>query len=422
MAQVDFENLLKQAMGLDAVSVGSTTIERAVRVRMASLGIERREDYWQQLQGSTEEVQELIETVVVPETSFFRDREAFAALVRLVLGEWLPAHPAGILRLLSVPCSTGEEPYSMVMALLDAGFTLERFQVDAVDISSRALAHARRGVYGMNSFRGENLSFREHYFRPTANGYALVERFSEKVNFRQGNLLSADFHFGKELYDVIFCRNLLIYFDRSTQERAMSTLGSLLSAGGFLFVGPAEAFLTSCSGFASVNQAMSFAFRKTSARTTSAMQIESANDTFRKPTKPAKALARPRTKLVSVSSASVPTAPAPAASAPASDLAIVRRLADAGRIREAVDGCERHLELHGPSSEGYCLLGLLKDAVGNSKGAAECYRRVLYLDPEHPEALMHLALLTERLGNTAAAERFRERARRAEQNARQGTL
>ena len=154
MAPIDFEKVLKQAMGLDAVSIGSTTIERAVRVRMADLGLGRREDYWQQLHDSTDELQELIETVVVPETWFFRDREAFGALVRLVTEEWLPAHPAGILRLLSVPCSTGEEPYSIVMALLDGGVSLERFQVDAVDISARALAQARRGVYGMNSFRG----------------------------------------------------------------------------------------------------------------------------------------------------------------------------------------------------------------------------------------------------------------------------
>ena len=106
MGPVDFESLLKQAMGLDAISVGSATIDRAVGLRMASLGLERREEYWQQLHDSTGELQELVETVVVAETSFFRDREAFAALVRLVSGEWLPAHPTGILRLLSVPCST----------------------------------------------------------------------------------------------------------------------------------------------------------------------------------------------------------------------------------------------------------------------------------------------------------------------------
>jgi chemotaxis protein methyltransferase WspC len=183
VAPVDFENLLKEAMGLDAVSVGRTTIDRAVRLRMASLGLERREDYWQQLHDSTGELQELIETVVVAETSFFRDREAFAALVRLVTEEWLPAHPTGILRLLSVPCSTGEEPYSMSMALLDGGFSLGQFHVDAVDISARALTQAKRGVYGMNAFRGENLSFRDRYFRSTGDGYVLVEWLSEKVSF-----------------------------------------------------------------------------------------------------------------------------------------------------------------------------------------------------------------------------------------------
>ena len=363
----------------------------------------------------------LIETVVVPETSFFRDREAFAALVRLVIGEWLPAHPSGILRLLSVPCSTGEEPYSMIMALLDGGFSLGQFQVDAVDISARALAQAKRGVYGMNSFRGENLSFRERYFRSTGNGYVLVEWLSGKVNFRQGNLLSPGFRIGEELYDVIFCRNLLIYFDRSTQELAMRTLGNLLAPSGFLFVGPAEAFLASCSGFASVNQAMSFAFRRTETK-----RVESAKEAFRRPTKPLKRPASPRAPLA-VKADRLPTfdppASVPAASVPPpTDLAIARRLADAGRLREAAEGCERHLQQHGPSSEAYYLLGLLRGAAGNTQGAAECYRRVLYLQPEHLEALTHLALLTETHGDTAAAERFRERARRVERNVKQGTL
>lgn len=197
----------------------------------------------------------------------------------------------------------------------------------------------------------------------------------------------------------------------------MRTLRRLLSPSGFLFVGPAEAFLASCSDFASVNHSMSFAFRKTSAK-----PIESANNLFRRPINHAKALARPRTTPVSGPLVSVPTAPVPTASVLKSDLAIVRRLADGGRIREAAEACEHHLELHGPSSEGYYLLGLLKDAVGNGKGAAECYRRSLYLDPEHAEALIHLALLSETLGNSAAAERFRERARRTERNAKQGAL
>lgn len=189
----------------------------------------------------------------------------------------------------------------------------------------------------------------------------------------------------------------------------MRTLGSFLAPSGFLFVGPAEAFLASCSGFASVNQAMSFAFRKTGTK-----RVESLSTAFPKSLKPVKRVINPRARVAVLSSPvpqpSVPAAPVP----PLKDLGIARRLADAGQLRDAADQCERHLQQHGPSSEAYYLLGLLRDAAGNSQGAAECYRRVLYLEPEHVEALMHLALLMETLGDTAAAGRFRERARRIE--------
>src|SRR5678815_1412267 len=109
MAQVDFESLLKNTMGLDTASIGRGTIERAVRLRMATVGVKQSEEYWQQLHSSTNELQELIEAVVVPETWFFRDRDAFIELVRLATEDWRPAHPDGVLRLLSAPCSTGEE-------------------------------------------------------------------------------------------------------------------------------------------------------------------------------------------------------------------------------------------------------------------------------------------------------------------------
>src|ERR1700686_360801 len=223
MANLDFGTLLKETMGLDPASVGSSTIERAVRLRMAGAGIGRLEDYWQQVRSSKDELQELVEAVVVPETWFFRDREAFAVLVRLATEEWLPTHGTAALRALSVPCSTGEEPYSMVMALLEGGFSREWIQVDAVDISSRALARAKLGEYGPNSFRGEDLDFRTRYFRQTARGYSVAKWLSDMVTFRQGNLLSAELNFGQEPYDVIFCRNLLIYFDGPTQERIMRT-------------------------------------------------------------------------------------------------------------------------------------------------------------------------------------------------------
>src|SRR5882757_9716006 len=166
------EVFLKERMGLDATSIGRASIERALRERLAACGM-NADAYWQYLGGSEIEIQELIEAVVVPETWFFRDREAFTALTKNVLVAWLQTHPEGVLRVLSLPCSTGEEPFSIAMALLEAGFPTDRVQIDAVDISLRALAYAEQGVYGKNSFRGVDLGSHARHFERVGRGHRL---------------------------------------------------------------------------------------------------------------------------------------------------------------------------------------------------------------------------------------------------------
>src|SRR5262245_28710111 len=108
------EQRLREVMGLDANSIGFSTVERTIRLRMKARGLQRAEDYVALLDSSSSEWNELVESVVVSETWFFRDPESFNTLTRLVKEEWLPAHPTGTLRILSVPCSSGEEPYSLV--------------------------------------------------------------------------------------------------------------------------------------------------------------------------------------------------------------------------------------------------------------------------------------------------------------------
>src|SRR5262245_34745751 len=170
-----FEALLKSRIGLEAESVRRVVIERAVRQRMSATGCRDEDAYWAVLNASLHELQALVEAVVVPETWFFRYPESFAALGRLAF-ERLPALAGGrALRILSLPCSTGEEPFSIVMALLDAGLAPGLFQVDAVDISERVLERARQGMYGRNSFRGDDLGFRERYFIPTGEGHTLAQ-------------------------------------------------------------------------------------------------------------------------------------------------------------------------------------------------------------------------------------------------------
>ncbi|MFI4914163.1 MAG: CheR family methyltransferase, partial [Steroidobacterales bacterium] len=120
MAYSEIEKLLKHVTGLEAASLGSGAVERAAQARAAACALDVR-SYLERLRTSATELQTLVNVIVVPETWFFRDLEAFAALGRIARDDWLRARPQQTLRLLSLPCSTGEEPYSIAMALLDAG-------------------------------------------------------------------------------------------------------------------------------------------------------------------------------------------------------------------------------------------------------------------------------------------------------------
>jgi chemotaxis protein methyltransferase WspC len=135
---------LKAAMGLDMATVGASLIERVVRERM-SAGHRRRQPLPGALQSAAE-LQALIELAVVPETWFFRDREAMLAAARLAANGW--PHSRRPVRILSLPCSTGEEPYSLAMALLDAGVMPAQFVIDAYDIRTRSLEIAAAGSMG----------------------------------------------------------------------------------------------------------------------------------------------------------------------------------------------------------------------------------------------------------------------------------
>jgi chemotaxis protein methyltransferase WspC len=395
----EVEQLLRETMGLDAASIGSNTIQRSVLFRMKVVGVNAVEDYCQMLATSSTEWNLLVEAVIVTETWFFRDREAFAALIRLVLKEWLPENPTGVLRVLSLPCSSGEEPYSLVMALLDAGIPAQRFHVDGVDISAQALARARQGIYGKNSFRGTDLAFRDEYFQSTPGGYVLNPWVRNCVHFFEANLLANGFMAGKGNYDYIFCRNLLIYFDRPTQRKALQQIERLLTPSGCLFVGPAEQPLVLRHGFVSANIPMAFACRKprpfspvAPSPFPSRHNLEGAN--------PSSTAA---TGLSNVELAGGVNDQL--------DLGLARRLADAGRFREASAICEAHLLAHGASAQAYFLLGLVHDA-SDHVSARDYYRKALYLDPNHYDTLLQMAGLSQKNGDLVRALTFRNRALR----------
>lgn len=400
------EHLLQTSIGLNAGSIGSSSIQRSVRLRMKSLGIHEIDDYRKLVTSSASEWQELVESVVVTETWFFRERRSFEALVRLVNnGDLTRFHPGRIFRILSLPCSSGEEPYSIVMALCDAGINPNRFQIDAADISERALTKARRGVYRKNSFRGQDFGFRARYFQHTKDGFVLDAAIREKVKFCEGNVLSDDFPLREGGYDFIFCRNLLIYLDLSTQTKTLHRVAALLAPSGVLFVGSAEMPLALEHSFVAANLPMAFACRKDEGSNTILTQELTGQWT---------ALAKSETAQAGTQTNFEQIAPVPlhSSSAAQDDLTMARQLADAGRLGEASGICEGHLRENGPSAQAFYLLGLVREASGDSATAMDCYRKALYLEPNHYESLLQMALLSQKHGDAARARNFRVRAER----------
>ncbi|MDX5409453.1 MAG: methyltransferase [Thauera sp.] len=406
------EQLLKQTMGLNAASIGSSAITRAVQQRMRDRGIAGVEDYRARLQVDSAELQRLIDLVIVPETWFFRDRNPFLALARHAR-DHCPARSRGrTLRILSVPSSTGEEPYTIVMTLLDAGLKPGEFSVDAVDISEPNLQRARAGVYREHSFRGDDLAYRDRYFARAEDGYLLNAGVRDQVSFHHANLLAPGFFAGTEPYDVVFCRNLLIYFDRDTQAQALRVLERLLQPQGLLFLGHAESGVLAGRQFAPLDHARSFAFVRGAAQR--ALRAEPA---FQLPQRrrsapaapPAKPVpARPFADMPKPVVAEVKPAPAPVPQ----DLETATRLANEGHLVEAATLCESHLLNCGPDAQAFYLLALVREAVGEPLEAESLLRKALYLEPNHYEALTHLAVILEQRGDLSNAALVRQRAKR----------
>jgi len=429
---VSIASLLQEAIGLDEAAIGSGAIQHAIQRRIQQSTATDEADFLALLRASQAEMTALIEEIVVPETWFFRQEEAFRLMQRHLSGEWRRVHPGQIPRLLSIPCSSGEEAYSMAMALLDADFTTQGFHIDAIDISHQSLAKAQRGVYGKGSFRGDHLDFRQRYFRQTNLGYALQSSVRHTVRFHHGNILDHDQMKRFGAYDIIYCRNLLIYFDADRRKRTAALLAAMLKDNGLLFVGHAETGLLWKDLFASVPHPMAFAYRRMGSG-------EMAN----RVTQPKKHPPAPRGKTgnpailpigwvnqqkTARSLPPVTAIPVPDREASKTDsgkepnLETASRLADKGELEEARRQCETFLKGQAASAQAWFLLGLISDIQGHKEQAKDAFRKALYLEPDHCEALVHLALLLDQLGDHGAARHLRDRVQRVSrrQQARTG--
>jgi chemotaxis protein methyltransferase WspC len=416
-----FEFLARE-IGLDAASIGPRAIELAVDERRRGRGVDP-DEYEALLASDPTEVSALIELVVVPETWFLRDREPFLhvqALARRVV-----AAREGPFRVLSAPCSTGEEPYSLAVALLEAGVPAERIVIDAVDVSERALEKARVGRYRQTSFRAVDEAWRDRNFEPVDALWSLRADPRRLVRFARGNLVDPALLALEKPYDVVCCRNLLIYLTGDARKLMVGNLERLLARQGHLILGHADGCDLVMATFAPEGSPGSFAYVRRQVQNTAwnvgdrAGRIEPPRAPRRPPT-PAgvgglnRDVARPAVPRPTrhATHTRPPEVRPPVAPSPSALLAEARAMADVGRLGEASTLCETALR-QCPSATGYTLLGIVRAAEGRLGDARACFERALYLHRDHHEALVHLALLRDREGDGAAAQRLRTRAERA---------
>ncbi len=215
--------------------------------RLRSLGLDSYEAYFDLLYNGHDNEQEivnLLDAISTNVTYFFREDKHFDFLVNTVIPEFESTKKGASekkIRIWSAGCSTGEEPYSLVITFAE-NIALEKrdFRILATDISTNVLAHARKGIYDNERLRNVSGSLLKKYFTSSRDGsrFKVNDGLASYIKFARLNLMH-DFPF-KNRFDCIFCRNVMIYFDRQTQGQLVNKFSSFLNPGGYLMIGHSE--------------------------------------------------------------------------------------------------------------------------------------------------------------------------------------
>ncbi|EYF00349.1 CheR family methyltransferase [Chondromyces apiculatus] len=262
--------LFNQHCGLQFGPESRLSVERRLRERLAVLGHRSFGEYHQYLRHHPRgraELDEALDAVTVNETYFFREDYQLRALRSEIVPMLVKAGGArNRLSIWSAGCSTGEEVYSIAMVAHEAGLTASReVRVFGSDISRRCIAAARRGVYGSSSFRAIPPEMRRHYFHERADGAHVVDEIRAMCQFGRLNLLDGSSARVVSGVDIIFCRNVLIYFDEPSRIKVINSFHERLLPGGFLLLGHSESLLNVPTKFELVHLREDLVYRKPAA-------------------------------------------------------------------------------------------------------------------------------------------------------------
>ncbi len=383
----------------DRRAIFAAAVER--RARAATGGDEAA--YLARLEaGTAAELRAIARDLTVGETYFFRNRDHLRALAEVAIPARRAEARGRALRVLSAGCSSGEEPYTLAIVLRELAPPVE---VVAFDVNPDALARARAGHFTRWALRETPTEVQARYFRARGAEYVLDPAIVSAVSFEERNLLDLA-SLGERPFDVVFCRNVLMYFAPDAARAAVAGLTAALAPGGYLFLGHAETLRGLSTAYELCHTHDTFYYRR---RTADVAQLEPPREA---PLAWHEEIARASGRV-----AVLTTHAAPATATPTPDLSTALALlhdavalTDSGAFGEARAACARVLEIDALNAGAHYLLALCDEQAGDAVTAREHDRAAAYLDERFAMPRLHLGLLARRAGDLSAARRELERA------------
>ncbi|HLF27129.1 MAG TPA: CheR family methyltransferase [Anaerolineae bacterium] len=369
----------------------------ALGQRARALHLPNRRAYLQHLRREETEWMRLAEEVTVHETSFFRHAGQFRILSDVILPERVRRRAAERkLRVWSAACATGEEPYSLAIAIDRLGLPADwQIEILATDLSTRALETAEEGVYDRRRLRALTPDRLRYYFEPQGERFRLREKIRSRVTFTQFNLTQLE-PLPQHLrgMDIVFCENVLIYFLPEAARRTVDHLRTALSEGGYLFLGYAETLYGMAEGFSVMSFGDAYVYRR------------ETGPAAAPPPAPLRASASDSTlaRLPSAQRRAAPTPRARKAAQPApSFLSRLEALIDTGNLAGAMRLAEEWLALEPDSVAARYTLARLYAAHDQDLEATQLLRQSLMHDSLHAPSYVLLGMLCYRQGELEEA-------------------
>lgn len=416
-----FRQLINQSSGMFFDHGKRDLLRLGLADRAEAIGAESLSDYYKRLTDVPDreiELRRLLDHLSVQETQFFRNPPQFDALRKYVIPEIVrqKAGSSRSLRFWSAGCSTGQEPYSLAMSVLDVLPDPDSWEVQILgtDLSETALGVAKQGWYEERRLAGIDRSHRERYFREQDGGYRVVEPVRRLVHLVRHNMLTEPLPISiLGTCDVIFCRNVIIYFTHETAKYVIEHFFDILNPGGYLFLGHSETLWKMSAKYSLVEMGDAFIYKKSLPDSIEGRRFISDRRLREVQLPPDVGIDRRvisnRRKagqtgnLVRDSQSEDETdeSEAKATGDPLMHQARVSLgLGEYEKAIELLDDASKH---DGDTTEVYFLKGLACERQDDLESAAEAFRRTIYCDNTHSIAYFHLANVLERLGEFKSA-------------------